>query len=104
MAAHPGVEVAMAQNDRTVRVRITGRVQGVNFRAWAQAEAVRLDLKGWIRNEDDGSVAALISGMHEEVEKMIQRLHKGPLAAAVDRVAVEPAEPADVPKGFRILR
>jgi acylphosphatase len=94
----------MAENDRTVRVKVTGHVQGVNFRAWAQAEAARLGLNGWIRNDEDGSVAALVSGPAADVDKMIQRLHKGPLAAAVDRVTVEPAGNADVPKGFRILR
>jgi acylphosphatase len=94
----------MANDRRTVGVRITGHVQGVNFRAWAQAEAARLDLNGWIRNEADGSVKAVIGGPSADVEKMIARLRKGPLAASVDAVTVEAADPTDLPKGFRILR
>ena len=45
-----------------VRVRITGRVQGVYFRGWTRDEAARLGLDGWVRNEADGSVTALIAG------------------------------------------
>ena len=40
-------------------VRVTGRVQGVAYRAWAKAEAGLLGLRGWVGNRDDGSVAAL---------------------------------------------
>jgi acylphosphatase len=45
----------------TVRVRVTGRVQGVAYRAWAADAARGLGLSGWVRNEDDGSVTALLS-------------------------------------------
>ncbi len=46
----------------TVRARVTGRVQGVWFRGWTEAEARRLGLAGWVKNEADGSVTALIAG------------------------------------------
>ena len=52
----------MASERRAVRVRIAGRVQGVNFRAWTRDEAERLGLDGWVRNEADGSVTALLAG------------------------------------------
>ena len=52
----------MAEPRRTVLARISGRVQGVSFRVWTQFEAEKLGLSGWVRNEDDGSVTALISG------------------------------------------
>jgi acylphosphatase len=47
---------------KAVLVRIEGSVQGVGFRAWTQSEASRLGLRGWVRNEPDGSVAAHLEG------------------------------------------
>ena len=46
----------------TVRVRISGRVQGVWYRGWTVDEARRLGLSGWVRNRRDGSVEAVFSG------------------------------------------
>ena len=93
----------MAKGDKALRVRITGRVQGVFFRGWTQREAERRGLSGWVRNEDDGSVAALICGPPEAVEDLVAALRSGPSAARVDRVEVQEAEAA--PHGdFRVLR
>jgi acylphosphatase len=88
---------------RAVKLRIRGRVQGVGFRYWTQGEAQALGVDGWVRNEPDGSVSALIAGPEEEVEKMLKRLRVGPPGAEVTGIAHDPAdEPA--PGGFRILR
>ena len=89
---------------RSVRVRVTGRVQGVSFRAWTQGRARALGLDGWVRNEADGSVRALIGGELSAVDEMIAALHDGPRWAKVEGVEVEPAEMADVPPGFQITR
>lgn len=89
--------------DMALRVRVTGRVQGVWFRAWTQQEAERLGLRGWVRNEADGSVSALIAGREPAVRAMLTALHDGPDLARVDRVEVAPAED-DLPEGFDILR
>lgn len=85
------------------RVRITGRVQGVWFRAWTRERAEALGLRGWVRNEADGSVAALIAGPEAAVSRMLAELHEGPPAAAVDRVEAEAAEPPAA-AGFAVLR
>jgi acylphosphatase len=86
---------------RSVRVRIHGHVQGVWYRGWTVGQATRLGLDGWVRNRADGSVEAIFSGPDEQVEAMIAACRKGPAAARVDAVAVEPA---DVPAaGFRQL-
>ena len=74
-----------------VRVRVTGRVQGVAFRWHAQQEATRLGLTGWVRNEVDGSVELHIEGAHEAVGSMVEWCHHGPPAARVRDVAVRPA-------------
>jgi acylphosphatase len=88
---------------RAVRVRVTGRVQGVGFRAWTAAEAAARGLAGWVRNEADGSVAALFSGEGAAVRDMIAALREGPRLARVDGVEAGPAEAPERP-GFHVLR
>ncbi len=68
---------------RSVKVRVTGRVQGVGYRAWAKSLARKLGVAGWISNCADGSVEAVFSGPAEQVNAMVQRCYEGPLAAAV---------------------
>jgi acylphosphatase len=74
-------------------VRVTGLVQGVFYRAWAQGHARELGVSGWIRNCPDGSVEAHLTGDDDAVERMIQRMRKGPSNARVDDVLVEDARP-----------
>lgn len=89
---------------KAVSARVSGRVQGVGFRAWLAREARALELTGWVRNEPDGTVAALLAGDEKAVETMLQRLRRGPSAALVENLAFEPAEAAYIPDEFRILR
>ena len=88
---------------KAMTAQVSGRVQGVNFRAWTQVEAQGRGLRGWVQNEADGSVRALIAGPEEAVRAMLDALHEGPEAARVDRVAAEPAE-AEGPGGFEVRR
>ena len=69
-------------------VTVTGRVQGVFFRAWAREQAAALGLTGWVRNCPDGRVDAHIEGEETSVEQMIERLHRGPRSAKVEDVHV----------------
>ena len=71
------------------RVRVTGRVQGVFFRAWTQQQARELGVHGWVRNASDGSVEAHLEGDEAAVKALIQRLWEGSPSAAVDNVEVE---------------
>ena len=82
-------------------VRVTGRVQGVAYRAWARSQAVALGLKGWIRNRGDGSVLALIAGPEDAVKAMVAAMSEGPGAARVTDVWVEDADPRAAPDGLR---
>lgn len=92
------------QNQTTLTgVQVTGKVQGVGFRTWTQAEAKARGLRGWVRNEEDGSVRAVLSGPEDAVADMLRALDTGPEAADVDRVHPEPAEAPDQ-AGFEILR
>ena len=79
------------QDMTTVRLRITGRVQGVGYRAWAVQEATRLGLRGWVCNRRDGSVEALVSGPEDVVSAMIAACGEGPYAARVNLVLTETA-------------
>ena len=94
----------MIHDCKTVRARITGRVQGVSFRDWTRREAERLGLSGWVRNEADGSVAALIMGPQAEVSTMMELLWDGPPAASVAGVETGEETIAETPAGFRIER
>jgi len=72
-------------------VRVTGRVQGVFFRAWTAEQAERLGVGGWVRNCPDGSVEAHLEGDAAAVEQIIGAMRRGPRGARVDRVEVESA-------------
>jgi acylphosphatase len=73
------------------RVRVSGRVQGVFFRAWTRDEARKLGVTGWVRNCPDGSVEAHVEGGDCAVGKLIDSLHCGPPQARVDRMDVTEA-------------
>ena len=96
----------MAGEDACIAVaaRISGRVQGVWFRGWVREEARRLGLTGWVRNEPDGSVAALFVGPGTAVAAMLALCREGPPHARVH--AVETAPVAVVPElaEFRVER
>jgi acylphosphatase len=73
---------------KAVDATVTGRVQGVSFRWYAEQEAQRLGVAGWVRNEPDGSVAAHLEGESDAVDAMVEWLHQGPSLARVQHVAV----------------
>jgi acylphosphatase len=77
---------------RSVRLHITGRVQGVGYRAWAIEAALGLGLRGWVRNRADGTVEALVTGEDAAVAAMIDACREGPYPARVREVAVGEAE------------
>lgn len=72
---------------KVLHARITGRVQGVGYRAWAADEARRQGLTGWMRNRRDGSVEAVFRGEEEAVNRMLEACRQGPWGARVDNVA-----------------
>lgn len=74
-----------------VDLTVTGRVQGVSFRAYAEQEAARLGVAGWVRNEPDGAVAAHVEGDSDAVEAFVRWCHDGPRLARVSAVEMQPA-------------
>jgi acylphosphatase len=82
-------------------VSVTGRVQGVFFRAWAREQADELGVTGWVRNCPDGRVDAHVEGEESAVEQMIKRLRRGPPAARVKDVRLWDVEPCEF-DGFEV--
>ena len=87
---------------RAVHVVITGRVQGVGFRAFVEREAEALRLAGWVRNRRDGTVEAVFVGDEREIQHILMELNAGPPAAAVTDVRTGPYE-GPIPDGFSSL-
>ena len=76
------------------RVEVSGRVQGVWFRAETRRMATSLGLSGWVRNTPDGTVEAAFEGEREDVERAVDWCREGPPLARVDGVSVYWEEPA----------
>jgi len=72
----------------TRHLQISGRVQGVGFRFYAQRKAQELGVTGWVRNRRDGSVEVMAQGAPEAVEAMIAWARRGPASAAVSEVRI----------------
>ena len=80
---------------------VTGRVQGVAFRASTRDEATSLGVSGWVRNRSDGAVEVKAWGAPEALNALRDWLQHGPPMARVEAVRCEDAEP-EAGKGFRI--
>jgi acylphosphatase len=72
--------------NKRVRLIISGRVQGVFFRAETENQALSLNVKGWVRNMSDGRVEMTIEGDEDDIQRMIAWCHKGPRLARVEKV------------------
>lgn len=72
-----------------VRVKISGRVQGVFYRAETQKAARKHNVKGWVRNLRSADVEAVFEGKKEDVENMVDWCRKGPPASSVTSVKTE---------------
>lgn len=70
---------------RRAHVWISGRVQGIFFRANTRRKAMDLNIKGWVKNLEDGRVEAVIEGEDQSVKEMIEFLQKGPFGAKITK-------------------
>jgi len=85
-----------------VRLMISGRVQGVFYRASCREEAEARGLAGWVRNLPDGCVETLVQGPREQVESMIRWCYVGPPHAQVSKIDVSYEDTREDLRGFRI--
>ncbi|MBN1902800.1 acylphosphatase [Candidatus Sumerlaeota bacterium] len=72
-----------------LKARVSGIVQGVGFRFFVIRHAENLDLKGWVRNTNDGDVELEAEGDPENLKTLVEELHKGPSMSRVTDVNVE---------------
>lgn len=73
---------------KTVQLIISGRVQGVFYRASAKEAADKMNIKGWVKNTKEGFVEILASGAEEQVTQFIEWCKKGPEKANVTNVQI----------------
>jgi acylphosphatase len=78
---------------KTRQIRVEGRVHGVGFRDALRTEALRLGVKGWVRNRADGSVEAVLQGDDAAVGGLIAWAQRGPPLAQVSELREQAAEP-----------
>ena len=79
---------------KSVRIRVSGRVQGVMFRDSCRREADRLGVTGWARNDPGGTVTVAAEGEPTAVEALVAWCRNGPPGARVEGVDVVAAEPS----------
>ena len=84
------------------RYVVSGRVQGVGFRFFTEAAAMREGVHGWVRNLPNGSVEARIEGDAEAVERVEAAIRRGPQSSRVDEVIVEEEAPTGRVTGFSV--
>jgi acylphosphatase len=77
---------------RSVRLTISGRVQGVGYRIWAERQAAALGIRGWVRNRADGSVELQATAEDDVIAALIEACRSGPRHAEVSAVTVVVAE------------
>jgi acylphosphatase len=82
----------MTKNIIQKHIFISGRVQGVGFRAFTRKEASSRGIKGWVKNLADGRVEIIIQGEREDIKDMIKRIKEGPSFARVDDIEISDEE------------
>ena len=87
---------------RSIRLLVSGRVQGVYFRVFTQKKAQQLDIKGCVRNMPDGRVEIMAQADNNTLEQLIKWCQKGPITARVDHVEMIELESAEIFKSFEI--
>lgn len=90
---------------RLVKMTISGRVQRVGYRRWVQKIAMKYNISGSVKNEDNGDVTVIAYAEDDKIQKLIKECYRGPLLARVDNIAIkEVAENGKIEElGFRII-
>ncbi|MDO8516806.1 MAG: acylphosphatase [Nanoarchaeota archaeon] len=89
---------------RAVKIEITGTVQGIFFRQFIADNAIKLNLRGFVRNLDNGNVEIITEGETNDILKMIELCKQGPKNSQIKNVKVEERKYEGDFKEFKILR
>ncbi|MEM3091151.1 MAG: acylphosphatase [Candidatus Pacearchaeota archaeon] len=87
---------------KSVRLYISGVVQGVFFRTFVKENAERYNIKGFVRNLEDGRVEVFLEGNPEDIQKMIELCKHGPKHSKIEKVEIKEEKFQDF-KNFKIL-
>ncbi len=87
----------------SVKIVVSGRVQGVSFRATLREKAMHHGVDGWVRNTTDGSVEALLQGEEPAVRKVVDWARRGPPSASVSALVEKRLDSHPNRAGFTIL-
>jgi acylphosphatase len=89
---------------RRIHAIVSGRVQGVSYRAATASEARRLGVVGWVRNRSDGTVELEAEGSDETISQLIAWCAQGPPSAEVSGVAVDELAVTGTDTMFAVVR
>ena len=92
----------MNRDKRYISFRVTGKVQGVWFRAYTRDKALLLNVTGWVKNNDDGSVSGEAIGTIDNIELLIENLKNGSPNSFVKDVDVKENPISQIVDGFEI--
>jgi acylphosphatase len=95
--------VSDAQDLRRVHLWISGRVQGVFYRAATSEKAQSRGLTGWVRNAPDGRVEAEVQGSPDAVDELIDECRSGPPMAKVEEIEVSDIDPEPDERRFQVV-
>lgn len=83
-------------------VVLDGRVQGVGFRYFAQSNAIKLNLTGWVRNMDNGMVELEVQGLEEKVNKFLSIIRRGNSFINVNDFSVKKIDVISTEEKFKV--
>jgi len=91
------------EDNLTVNMKITGKVQGVGFRYYVLRQAQELGIRGWVSNKPNGDVEALAQGEKTDLEQFIFKVKEGPSFSRVEDVSLNWLNETEQYFGFEIV-
>ena len=94
---------SQSEDNLTVNMKITGKVQGVGFRYFVLRQAQELGINGWVSNKSNGNVEAFAQGEKADLERFIAKVKEGPSFSRVEDVSLNWVNEAEQYFGFEII-